>query len=319
MEITDFYLEPASYAVDFKDIRSVRNAVFVDEQQIPPEIEYDEFDLAAHHFLARNAERQPIGTGRLTPEGKLGRLAVLEGWRRQGVGKSLLLALIDKARALGLTEVTANAQIAAMGFYESFGFSQQGETFLEAGIPHRSLRLGLRAAIPSERSTAKPRPASVPYERLDTLAAALTATRELIIRSRRQFFIYSRDLEYGLYGQKDIVEALKQFAIHGRDAEVRVIIQEPDNLRGQTHPLLELAQRLTSSFSIRAPVEAEDIDYLPAFAVNDADGYVFRSVGNRVEGHWSPNLPAKNRPLREEFERVWQRSRPCAEFRALNL
>lgn len=115
------------------------------------------------------------------------------------------------------------------------------------------------------------------------------------------------------------MEALKQLALRNRGGGVQIIIQEPANLRGQTHPVLELAQRLTSHFQIRTPVESEDLQYLSAFLTNDSDGYLFRLLGNRYEGHWSPNLPAKNRRLQEEFERVWHRSVPCSEFRVLGL
>ena len=86
MNIASFYLEPANYQVDFEDIQYVRNAVFVVEQQIPPEVEFDELDPQCHHFLVRDAQYRPIGTGRLSPEGKIGRIAVLNEWRRQDVG-----------------------------------------------------------------------------------------------------------------------------------------------------------------------------------------------------------------------------------------
>jgi hypothetical protein len=100
---------------------------------------------------------------------------------------------------------------------------------------------------------------------------------------------------------------------------VQIIVQDPTSLRNQVHPVVELAQRLPSYFLIRVPDEAEDLQYASAFMLNDNDGYLFRLLGTRYEGHWSPTLPARNRPLREEFERVWQRSSACAEFRALSL
>jgi predicted GNAT family N-acyltransferase len=319
MNIPSFYLEPANYPLDFEDLHYLRNLVFVLEQQIPPEVEFDELDRQCHHFIARDVEGRPIGTGRLSPDGKMGRMAVLREWRGHGVGASLLRTLIEKARKLGLTTVTANAQLTALGFYEKYGFIQEGEIFLEAGIPHQAVRLMLEPLAQPARPTPKPREASVEALRLDSLESALDASLQLITRSRRQLCIYSRDLEYSLYGQNEMVEALKQFALSDRNAAVRIIIQDPASLQNQTHPVLELTQRLPSYFLIRAPLEAEDIKYLSAFVINDREGYLFRLLGDRYEGHWSPNLPARNRQLREEFERVWQRSRPCTEFRALGL
>jgi predicted GNAT family N-acyltransferase len=94
MEIPNFYLEPANFEVDFEDLRCVRKLVFVVEQQIPLEVEFDELDRHCHHVIARDVLCRPIGTGRLSPEGKIGRMAVLHEWRRQGVGESLLRTLI---------------------------------------------------------------------------------------------------------------------------------------------------------------------------------------------------------------------------------
>ena len=319
MTISNFYIEPANYEVDFEDLRSVRKSVFVAEQQIPIELEFDELDPQCHHVLARDVQLRPIGTGRLSPEGRVGRMAVLQEWRRQGVGESLLRALIDKARKLGLSEVTANAQITVLGFYEKFGFIKEGEAFIEAGIPHQAMSLMLAPLSKPARTTAKPRDPSVKAVDFETLESAVEAAQQLIMQSRRHLYIYTRDLEYIFYGQNEIVEAIKQFALRSQDGGVQIIIQEPAIVRSQLHPLLELAQRLPSHFLIRAPVEAEDLQYLSAFVINDRDGYLFRQLGDRYEGHWSPNLPARNRQLREEFERVWQRSRPCTEFRALGL
>ncbi|CAG1021543.1 Acetyltransferase [Methylococcales bacterium] len=319
MNISNFYLEPANFQVDLEDLHYVRKLVFVDEQQIAPEVEFDDLDSQCHHFLARDLQNRPIGTGRLSPEGKVGRMAVLPEWRHQHVGESLLRVLIEKARNLGLTAITASAQITALGFYEKFGFSKEGEVFMEAGIPHQAIKLMLQPLEKPVRQTPKPRDPSVHAARLETIESTLAATLQLVTDARRELYIYSRDLEYTLYGQNQMVDALKQFALRNRGGGVRIIIQDPANVRNQQHPLIELAQRLTSHFLIRAPVETADLQYLSTFVLNDCDGYLFRPIGNRYEGHWSPNLPARNRQLREEFERVWQCSRPCTEFRALGL
>ncbi|OAH99568.1 GCN5 family acetyltransferase [Methylomonas methanica] len=319
MQIANCYLEPASYAVDFEDIRYVRNLVFVVEQQIPLEVEFDELDPDCHHFLVRDLDYRPIATCRLSPEGKVGKMAVLCEWRGQGVGESLLRATIDKARNLGLTSVTANAQLSALGFYQRFGFAAEGEVFGEAGIPHQAIRLMLQPREQSVRSIPPAREVSVEAVRLETVESTSAATQQLIMAARRQIYIYSWDLDFALYGQKDLVEALKQFALGNRNASVQIIVQDPTSLRNQVHPVVELAQRLPSYFLIRVPDETEDLQYASAFVTNDSDGYLFRLLGNRFEGHWSPNLPARNRPLREEFERVWQRSSASAEFRALSL
>ncbi len=319
MNIPNYYVEPAHYDTDVEELHFVRKQVFVLEQQIPPEVEFDELDRQCHHVIARDALRNPIGTGRLSPDGRVGRMAVLRQWRQQQVGESLLRALLEKARKLGMGKIAASAQVTAVGFYQKHGFVPEGQPYLSAGIMHQLLRLNLQPLETAVRPLPKVRDESVSSVRLDSLEFAVAASLQLIGQARRQICIYSRDLEYAVYGHKDIVQALKQFALQNRNAMVQIIIQEPASLHSSGHPVLDLAQKLTSYFLLRTPVESEDLQYSSAFMLSDRGGYLFRLQGNRYEGHWSPNLPAQNRPLREEFERVWQRSRPCTEFRALGL
>lgn len=320
MNIPSFYLEPATYAADFADLQYIRTEVFVVEQGIPPEIEFDGSDPDCRHILARDSERRPIGCGRLSATGRIGRMAVLPAWRRQKVGASLLRGLIELAANMGLTEVSAHAQTAALGFYRRYGFEAVGAEFTEAGIPHIAVRLAIAAAVPLPRQTGGAGAASVAASRLQTAEAAAEAALCLVVQARRLLCIYSRSLDYRLFGQMELIETIKQFALRNQHgAEVRIIVQEPEALRGQQHPLIDLAQRLPSYVSIRAPVEAEDLNFRPAFIANDSGGYLFQLQGDRYDGHWSPNLPPQNRQLAEEFERVWQRARICSEFRALGL
>lgn len=114
----------------------IREAVFVAEQGVPPEIELDDWDERCEHAIAYDAEGTPVGTGRLLPDGHIGRMAVLRESRGKGVGARLLDALIERARARGISRVALNAQAHAAPFYARFGFLVAGEAFMEAGIPH---------------------------------------------------------------------------------------------------------------------------------------------------------------------------------------
>lgn len=319
MNISDFRVEPANYQVDFDDLRTLREAVFMVEQNIPKEVEFDGIDPDCHHFIARDNQHQAIATGRLAPDHKIGRMAVLATWRGKGVGEALLLALIDKARKLGWTEVTLNAQTSVSGFYEKFGFAKAGDIVMEANIPHQAMELQLETVSKSSRPSPKPRDALVEIAEFTTLEESLPALLRLIGKARRQIRIYSPDLEHVLYGRAEIVEALKQFAINSSGGNVLIIVQDTLAVRSQPHPLLDLAQRLPSIFLFRTPVEADDLQYPSAYIINDRDGYLFRQQNSHYRGVWSPTLPARNRQLAEEFERVWQRCRPCTEFRALGL
>jgi len=136
-----FSVRRSEWLVESTALRNIRTAVFVIEQQVPEDEEWDDMDPLCVHALAVDARGTAIGTGRLTPDGKIGRMAVLKDWRGQGVGKALLQFLVQVARERGLPECYMNAQSHALPFYARHGFQVYGEEFMEAGIPHRCMRL----------------------------------------------------------------------------------------------------------------------------------------------------------------------------------
>lgn len=121
---------------DVLALRTIRKIVFIREQRVPVELEWDEFDPHCLHLLALDSAGNPIGTARLLPGGVIGRMAVLKEWRGRDVGSTLLLRLLEEARKRQIQQVTLNAQLGATGFYIKFGFRIAGEEFMDAGIPH---------------------------------------------------------------------------------------------------------------------------------------------------------------------------------------
>ncbi|MFM9269906.1 GNAT family N-acetyltransferase [Halomonas elongata] len=122
----------------------IRRVVFIEEQQVPEDEEWDGRDDECRHFLALDAAGKALGTARLLPDGHIGRVAVLEEARGRGVGLALMEAAIASAHRRGDTSVALAAQTHALAFYERLGFHAHGETFLDAGIPHRNMTLSLR-------------------------------------------------------------------------------------------------------------------------------------------------------------------------------
>jgi len=121
----------------------VRHEVFVIEQQVPPELEMDEMDAQCIHAVAYDAQHVPIATGRLLPDGHIGRMAVRKPARGTGIGGQVLQRLIQAARARGDSEVVLSAQVHAMGFYTRYGFVAEGDVYMDAGIAHRTMSLSL--------------------------------------------------------------------------------------------------------------------------------------------------------------------------------
>jgi predicted GNAT family N-acyltransferase len=151
-----FVVRVAEDAADREACFSVRKAVFVVEQGVSEDIEYDAYDAVALHVLAVREDGLPLGTGRLLygeeaaaktggdrSVGSLGRLAVTADARGLGVGVALVRAIEDAARARGLSAVDLGAQTHALGFYERLGYEAYGPEFPDAGIPHRAMRRAL--------------------------------------------------------------------------------------------------------------------------------------------------------------------------------
>ena len=132
----------AGWGADRAALEAIRRRVFIEEQRIPESEEWDGKDAVSTHVLAR-LNRDPVGTGRLEPAGKIGRIAVLAGVRGRGIGTRILLRLLEEARRQGIREPYLHAQVQAVPFYEKLGFSREGGEFDEAGIPHVRMSLVL--------------------------------------------------------------------------------------------------------------------------------------------------------------------------------
>lgn len=120
----------------------IRFAVFVEEQRVPLPMELDEMDAKSLHAVAFE-NRLPVGTGRLLPDGHIGRMAVLKAWRGRGIGGRILAKLMAAARKRGDRETVLSAQVQAMAFYRAHGFVEEGAEYMEAGILHVDMRRAL--------------------------------------------------------------------------------------------------------------------------------------------------------------------------------
>jgi predicted GNAT family N-acyltransferase len=124
---------------DMPAVFALRHEVFVVGQDVPEELERDELDAVSDHAVAV-VDDQVVGTGRLLPDGTIGRMAVSPAVRGQGIGAAVLTVLEERARERGLAAVELHAQVHALGFYDRYGYVPFTEVYLEAGIEHRSMR-----------------------------------------------------------------------------------------------------------------------------------------------------------------------------------
>ncbi|MGH8041972.1 MAG: GNAT family N-acetyltransferase [Rudaea sp.] len=317
---TNFSVAPVDWNnQDDRDAcRAVRDQVFIVEQQVPREDEWDALDAHSRHVLARDLAGDPIGTGRLTPECKIGRMAVLADWRGRHVGEAILNLLIEQARGLNYPIVEMHAQTHAVLFYEKFGFVKYGDEFEECAIRHFHMRRELEPAVLPERPPPPPRP-EVRSVAVESREQALAETLLLIGAAKRELCLYTRDLDPGLLEAEPVLEALKRVAISGRGASIRILVQDTRAVTARGHRLLPLAQRLPSVFALRTPVQDDDLQYPSAFLINDTRGYYFRVLGNRFEGEAVNYAPGRHAQLLEYFNQVWERSETSEDLRLLSL
>lgn len=151
MDIQILQFRPEESPENFAKAQVLRNSVFIEEQGVPAELEWDEFDVESVHWLFIQAESgQPVATARLLsyqeacqarPVAKIGRVAVSQTCRGQGIGEKLMRELLAYAKAEGFQQAILDAQTRAVPFYERLGFIKEGFEFMEAGIPHYRMRL----------------------------------------------------------------------------------------------------------------------------------------------------------------------------------
>ena len=136
---SQYTVRTADWNTDRQTLSEIRRKVFIEEQNVPEELEWDEFDEISQHILALDNSGNPIGTGRIKPDGQIGRMAVLKDWRNKGVGKSILDELLKIATQLNQHEIYLHAQLTAIEFYEKSGFRINSSEFMDAGIPHKTM------------------------------------------------------------------------------------------------------------------------------------------------------------------------------------
>jgi len=308
-------------------LQEVRAKVFIQEQGVAREVEWDGQDDTAEHFLAINEAGLTIGCARLLPSGQIGRMAVLVEHRRSGIGFRLLQTAVDHAKELGFRKVFLHAQTHAEPFYRRGGFLPTGDEFMEAGIAHQNMEMELPIPFEAVANVARPaiieeapHPASEHSELLqhDGEPACRDGIVEGLQWAKRTVRIYSQYLDHALFDDQNVVDALSSFVRRGPPATLQILVHTTSLVISRGHRLLELARRMDSKIEIRlVPGElAEDnhscvvLDELAFLLLPDYREY--KAFANRYD-------PAQANKLAERFDYLWRRSESDPELRALRL
>lgn len=299
-------LRIADWNSDRDTLRALREQVFIIEQQVPRDIEWDGRDEDALHVLG-SLDGVPIACGRLLPEGKIGRMAVLAQHRGHGYGAAVLQALVDAASGQGLSEVYLHAQQHAAEFYRRAGFAPEGEPFTEAGIDHIAMRRHLQSALGKVYTTGIAYPH--PFAEWATALAA---------QASREICILSPDLDHRVFDDRDLVDALSALARRSRQSRVRILVSNYRPMIQRGHRLLALARRLPSSILLQQLDEHPDWKG-ETLVIKDRSGVLYKPADADKAAFCEPDSRARTERHLELFNELWRHSAPHIEFRSVPL
>ena len=137
--MSNLVIKTVDFITNSEDLRNIRTTVFIEEQNVPPELEWDEYDKSSTHFLACYDDI-PVGTARLLDDGHIGRMAILKDHRNRNIGKNMLKYVLEYAKKQLFDKIELSAQEHAVGFYKKQGFVVIGDVYLDAGIPHYDMQ-----------------------------------------------------------------------------------------------------------------------------------------------------------------------------------
>ena len=290
--MSDYIVEQVSWNLHRETLLSIRGKVFIEEQKVPEEIERDDKDDTASHFLLTH-NSVALACGRMLPDGKVGRLAVLKEHRGKGLGRQLLDYIINHARLQGMNRLYLHAQAQAANFYLDAGFFHCGEPFEEAGIPHVAMELEI------DYSGAKDFIQHVGYPQpFATLALELAQT------ARRDLRIYSAVLDPAVFDSAELNTAITALARRSRSSNIRILINDARPVVENGHRLLTLSRRLTTSMKMRVLDEHPDLPEA-SFLVRDSDGVVYKPDERGSNGFYEPDSRASAKRFVEQFDRLW--------------
>ncbi len=305
-------------------IRDIRQRVFIDEQKVPPELEWDDTDEIADHYLALDENNSSIATARLfsalEETGYIGRMAVLPEHRGQGVGEALLHHLM--AESVGrYAELRLSAQQHATGFYQRCGFHICSDVYDDAGIPHLDMRcLAPELAVAAGNQHGTPLILGQdPESWLFTDQLCMLGLMDSLVgQASQRLWLYDQTLDHTLYDRFQLRELISALARHHRFSEVRLLIHDDKPLVKRRHQLVELMRRLSSRIALRVVNTDYPMSDQP-FLLADREGLLYRYEFGNPEGFASFQGAGRIKLHEEAFQRMWDAALPSLELRELPL
>lgn len=305
-------------------IWSIRKKVFVEEQDVPPELEWDDTDEIADHFLAVLPDNTPVGTARLfstlDETGHIGRMAILPEFRGRGIGEAMLRHLISES-AGQYQELKLSAQQQAVAFYQRAGFHVCSEPYHEAGILHLDMRC-LAPALLDQQTGSRQRPMLLGEDTeswlFDNEHSLLDLMDSMVGQANQRLWLYDQILDHDLYDRQRFRDLLSDLARNHRFSEIRLLIHDDQSLIKRRHRLVELMRRLPSRIELRLINRDYPHEDQP-FMLADRQGVVFRHNFTGASGFAGFADSGRVKLLADTFQRMWDAGKHSVELRELAL
>jgi predicted GNAT family N-acyltransferase len=302
-----FTVRAANWHNDKAALQQIRKIVFIEEQKVPIELEWDDRDEDAYHWLALDEKNNPIGSCRLFKDGHLTRMAVLGPHRSNGVGEALLKAVLNQAKANNLFEISLSSQVHALSFYEKAGFVAYGPEYMDANIPHRSMRLQLLVSR------------LLGHHGGDFAVSNLKKTaQELIKQVSKQLRILSYDLDTKIFDNHEMVESISSLARHSRYTNIQILVVDSSKIVSRGHRLINLQRRLSSNILLRKATTLPH-EIKNNLIIADQTGTICQSI-KEPKKIWANY---NNHPITQnyisQFDDLWQRAQEDNNLRQLEL
>lgn len=318
-----------------KALRDIRQQVFIDEQQVPEDLEWDAQDEGATHFLLLRAGH-PVGTGRLLRDGHIGRVAILRQHRGIGLGDRLMRAIIDHAVDHGMVELHLSAQTHAIPFYRQLGFETCSEVYLDAGIEHQDMHWTRAAAnaktlpdiefvSPGRFSIHNPDEEQAPpaeYNQPGMSAINESNAQQQLIRlidnCRQTLLIYSPEQALWLFNRQATIQACERLIARNPKARIQILLQDISSEFLSGHTLLSITRRFPSLCQIRK--QHPDLPKQPyCQAMIDQQGFLMLPIARQREGFVREDSRDQVKRWSDSFNDLWGSSQTDSAIRSFLL
>ncbi|WP_158224563.1 GNAT family N-acetyltransferase [Agaribacterium haliotis] len=299
--MSNIIIRQANWPEDKDTLRAIRKTVFVIEQGVPEEQEWDEFEESSTHFLASENEFACACVRVLQSaphEFKITRLAVLEEKRKQGLASALLQHAVCYALNQGAKRIYMHAQSSAISLYKKWAFRSVGQRFEEAGIEHQLMEFDCQCSL----SIALISGALV--QRLNYPRQYIRHFQTMAEQSRLSLHIISDTLRSDIFSDTKLVDAISALARRDRHSEIKILVKDKKNLHERAGQLIRLCRRLNSKISIQVLNDKQD-EPLQSFCIFDREKLLFFNDEASLAGFACYQSKAECKDLLEKFQHAW--------------